>query len=80
MLSPEQKARITKYIGPDEQKYLKPDAQVGRVLMARLKNMTPQQHQAIMAIVTPQSGEALKTLLPELSGMIDGFIGARANG
>jgi hypothetical protein len=77
MLKPEHQAAIDKFIGShdgkplDKKALLKPNPVIAKALVARVTSMTPEQQQAIKAIVTPQSADALKVLLPELASLID---------
>lgn len=77
MLTPEHKAAVNKFTAShngkrlDRKAMVKPNPLVAKILVARIASMTDAQRQAIKTIVTPQSGEALKVLLPELSQLID---------
>lgn len=64
----------------DQKAMLKPNVMMGKVLLARLMSMTPEQQQAIKSIVTPQTADALKVLLPELAGVIDKGVNNAAAG
>ena len=55
----------------DQPRMLKANQMVAKVLVARFMSMTPEQQQAIKGIVTPQTADALKVLLPELGKLID---------
>lgn len=77
MLKPEHIAAINDYISSHDGKPLNKHALlhanpvIAKALVARIASMTPDQATAIKGIVTPQSAEALKILLPELSELID---------
>ena len=77
MLTPQHKAAMMNFASShngqklDTKSLLKANPMVQKVLMARLASMTPEQEKSISGIVTPQTADALKVLLPELSQMID---------
>lgn len=78
MLKPEHQAAVDKYTSTDHNgkpinkaALLKANPMIAKALVARLASMTPEQAAAIKGILTPQSTEALKILLPELSQLID---------
>lgn len=77
MMKPEHKAVLQKFSAShngkaiDQKTLLKPNMMLAKVLAARFTSMTPQQQEAIKGIVTPQTAEALKVLLPELDNIID---------
>jgi hypothetical protein len=77
MLTLEHKAKIQEFTSShngkplDQKALLRPNQMIGKALVARFMSMTPQQQQAIKAIATPQTADALKILLPELGQLID---------
>ncbi len=77
MLKPEHQAAVDKFVGShdgkplDKKALLKANPVIAKALVARLASMTPEQAQAIKGIITPQSTEALKVLMPELAQLID---------
>lgn len=88
MLKPEHQAAVDKYLSTDhkgkaidKKALLKPNQMIGKALMARMMSMTDEQRQAIKGILTPQTADALKILLPELGKLIDqGVAGGTAAG
>lgn len=76
-MKPEHKAKLQEFSGShngkplDQKAILQPNQMVAKVLVARFLNMSDEQQQAIKGIVTPQTSDALKILLPELSNVID---------
>lgn len=80
-MEPGQQSKINDFIGShngkplDKKALLKANPVIAKALVARMVSMTPEQQQAIKAIVTPQSADALKILLPELGELIDKGIG-----
>ena len=76
-LPPEQQDKINAFTGShngkplDQKALLKPNPVIAKALVARMVSMNPQQQQAIKSIVTPQTSDALKVLLPELGQLID---------
>lgn len=64
----------------DQKALLKPNQVIAKALVARMLSMTPEQQQAIKTIVTPQTADALKVLLPELAQLIDKGVGNGAAG
>lgn len=55
----------------DQQALLKPNAMVAKVLVARFMSMNPQQQQSLKGILTSQTADALKILLPEMESVIN---------
>lgn len=85
-LQPEHQAAVDKYISTDHKgkpinkaALLKPNPMIAKALMARMMSMSDEQRQAIKGILTAQSADALKVLLPELGKLIDqGVAGGQA--
>lgn len=81
MLHPDQQSKVDSFIGShngkplDKKALIKANPVIAKALVARMMSMSPEQQQAIKAIVTPQSAAALKILLPELSELIDKGVG-----
>ncbi len=77
MLQPEHQAKMDKFIGEhngkplDKKALLHANPVIAKALVARMMSMTPEQQQAIKGIVTAESADALKVLLPELKELID---------
>lgn len=77
MLKPEQEKAISDFTSShngkplNTQAMLKKNTMVAKVLVARLMSMSDEQRAAIKTIITPQTSEALKVLLPELEQLID---------
>lgn len=75
---PEHKAAVDKFISTDhtgkpvdKKALLKANPMIAKALVARIMSMTPEQGQALKTIVTPQTADALKVLMPELAQLID---------
>lgn len=75
---PEHKAALDKFTSTDhtgktidKKTLLKPNPMIAKALVARIMSMTPEQGQALKTIVTPQTADALKVLMPELAQLID---------
>lgn len=84
-IKPEHQKIIDKYTSTDHKgksinKYalLKSNPMVARIITARLASMSDDERSSLKAIVTPQTGPALKILLPELAKLLDK--GMSANG
>lgn len=78
MQQPDHKAIVDKYISTDhkgkpidKRALLKPNPMIAKALVARVMSMTPQQAASLKTIVTPQTADALKVLMPELAQLID---------
>jgi len=77
MLKPEQKAVIDKFTAShngkplDQKALLKPNPMVAKVIVARFMSMTPEQQAALKKILTPETLEPLKILMPEMAQIID---------
>ncbi len=77
MLKPEHQAAVEQFIGShngkpiDKKALLHANPVIAKALVARVMSMTPEQQQAIKGMLTPQTADAFKILLPELSGLID---------
>ena len=76
-MTPEHEAALKKAVSShngkplDQKALLRPNAMVAKVLAARFLAMTPEQQAAIKKILTPETGPALKILMPEISKAID---------
>lgn len=55
----------------DQKALLKSNPVIQKTLVARFMSMTPEQQDAIKGILTPQTVDSLKVLLPEIAGLID---------
>lgn len=77
MQTAEQKLLLQKFTGNhkgkklDQKKMLRPVTMIAKVLIARIMSMTPEQHTALKAVVTPETIPVLKILLPELRDMLN---------
>lgn len=77
MLAPEHQAAVDKFVSShngkplDKKALLKANPVIAKALVARLTSMPPEQQQALKSIVTAQTADALKTLMPELAQFID---------
>lgn len=87
MLKPEHKAIVDKYTSTDhkgkpidKRALLQPNPMIAKALVARVMSMTPEQAQSLKTIVTPQTADALKVLMPELAKLIDKDVAGGANG
>ena|ERR1700727_899913 len=77
MLTTENKAAMSKFTEShygnklDQQKMLKPNPMVAKILVARLASMTDQQQESLKTILTPETKDALKVLIPEFGGVFE---------
>lgn len=77
MMKPEHRAAFEKFAAthngkPLNQKaLLKANPVIQKTLVARFLNMTQEQQESIKKILTPETQDALKVLLPEIAGLID---------
>ena len=55
----------------DQKALLKSNKMVAKILIARFLSMTRQQQEALKGINTPETAEALKIFLPEMSNLIE---------
>jgi hypothetical protein len=74
---PEHKKKIEDYISShngkplDRQKMLQPNEMVAKVMLARYLHMTPEQQSSLAQIVTPQTIDALKILMPGIVTLLE---------
>jgi hypothetical protein len=55
----------------DQKSLLKPNAMLAKILVARFMSMTPEQQAAVKKVLTPETIEPLKILIPEMSNLLD---------
>ena len=77
VIKPEHEAKLKAFTAShngkplDQKALLRANPMVAKVIVARFVSMTPQQQAAIKKIVTPETVESLKILLPEAKGIFD---------
>jgi hypothetical protein len=77
MLTAEHKSAMGKFTAThngnklDQAKLLKPSPLIAKVLVARIASMTPEQQASMKGILTPETKDALKVLIPEFSGIME---------
>lgn len=77
MLKPEHKEKVQKLIAShngkplDQKKMLEANPMIAKILAARFMSMSEEQQDALKKILTVETAEPLKVLLPEIKDVFD---------